>query len=223
MRQSAVTFKTKGLNFEGVVATPDVASGQTPDGKTPEANFPGIVICHPHPLFGGNMDNNVVLALAFALVEQGFAVFRFNFRGVGNSEGEHTKGEKEHEEAQGALDFMRAWKQVDSDRLGILGYSFGTGVILGSAALQKRPKVFAFISPSIERLRSSPLQKDKRPKLIITGNRDKLVEAEGLQEVLDSFVRPLEYHVIDGANHFWMGMESQVVGPVSQFFQKNLM
>ena len=212
MRQSAVTFKTKGLNFEGVVATPDDA-----DDKVP-----GVVICHPHPLFGGNMDNNVVLAVAFALVEQGFAVLRFNFRGVGNSEGEHTKGEKEHEEALGALDFMRAWQQVDSDRLGILGYSFGTGVILGSPALQKRPRVFAFVSPSIERLKSTPLQKDKRPKLIITGNRDKLAGAEGLQAVLDSFVQPPEFHVIDGADHFWMGMESQVVAPVSQFFLQNL-
>ena len=217
MRQSAVTFKTKGLSFEGVVATPEDADGQTPNGK-----FPGVVICHPHPLFGGNMDNNVVLAVAFELVEQGFAVLRFNFRGVGNSEGEHTKGEKEFEEALGALDFMRAWQQVDNDRLGILGYSFGTGVILGSTALQKRPKVFAFVSPSIERLKSTSLQKDKRPKFIITGNRDKLAGAEGLQAVLDSFVQPPEFHVIDGADHFWMGKESQVVGPVSQFFLKNL-
>ena len=217
MRQSAVTFKTKGLNFEGVVATPDDSEGKTPDGK-----FPGVVICHPHPLFGGNMDNNVVLAVAFALVEQGFAVLRFNFRGVGNSEGEHTKGDKEFEEALGALDFMRAWQQVDRDRVGILGYSFGTGVILGSPALQKRPKVFGFVSPSIDRLKSTSLQKDKRPKFIITGNRDKLAGAEGLQAVLDSFVQPPEFHVIDGADHFWMGKESQVVGPVSQFFLENL-
>ena len=217
MRQSAVTFKTKGLNFEGVVATPDDA-----DGKTPEEKIPGVVICHPHPLFGGNMDNNVVLAVAFELVKQGFAVLRFNFRGVGNSEGEHTKGEKEFEEALGALDFMRAWQQVDGNRVGILGYSFGTGVILGSPALQKRPKVFAFVSPSIERLKSTSLQKDKRPKFIITGNRDKLAGAEGLQEVLDSFVQPPEFHVIDGADHFWMGRESQMVPLVSQFFLENL-
>ena len=214
MRQSAVTFKTKGLNFEGVVATPEV--------ETPDSRFPGVVICHPHPLFGGNMDNNVVLAVAFELVEKGFAVFRFNFRGVGNSEGEHTKGEKEYEEALGALDFMQAWKEVDSERLGIVGYSFGTRVILGSPALQKQPKVFAFVSPSIEALTSTALQKNKRPKFIITGNKDKLVGAEGLQGVLDSFVQPPDFQVIDGADHFWMGRESQMVGPVSQFFIENL-
>ena len=58
VRQSAVMFKAKGLNFEGVVATPEGVEGP----------FPGVVICHPHPLFGGNMDNNVVLSVAYALV-----------------------------------------------------------------------------------------------------------------------------------------------------------
>ena len=85
LRQSAVSFKTEGLTFEGVVAQPD-------DGSGP---WPGVVICHPHPLHGGSMDNNVVLALALGLVEEGFVTLRFNFRGVGGSEGEHTKGEKE--------------------------------------------------------------------------------------------------------------------------------
>ena len=110
MRQSAVTFKAKGLNFEGVVATPDADGGP----------YPGVVMCHPHPLFGGNMDNNVVLAVTFELVQQGFATLRFNFRGVGNSEGEHTKGELEYQEVLGALDFMKAWKGVDGGTLGLI-------------------------------------------------------------------------------------------------------
>ena len=102
MRQSAVSFKAKGLNFEGIVATPDDVSGP----------IPGVVICHPHPLFGGNMDNNVVIAVSFSLVEQGFATIRFNFRGVGNSDGEHTKGEQEYQEVLGPLSCSRpgqAW------------------------------------------------------------------------------------------------------------------
>ena len=81
MRQSAVSFKTEGLTFEGVITQPDEGSGP----------WPGVVICHPHPLHGGSMDNNVVLALAMGLVEEGFVTLRFNFRGVGGSEGEHTE------------------------------------------------------------------------------------------------------------------------------------
>jgi len=212
MRQSAVTFKAKGLNFEGVVATPDADGGP----------YPGVVMCHPHPLFGGNMDNNVVLAVTSDLVQQGFATLRFNFRGVGNSEGEHTKGELEYLEVLGALDFMKAWKGVDGGVLGLVGYSFGSSVILGSAAVQKRPKVFALISPPLRALESTPLKKDRRPKLIISGDQDKLVQSEQLQPVLESFSHPPALKVVEGADHFWGGKESQVVGQVSRFFVENL-
>ena len=78
MRQSAVSFEADGLTFEGVVAQPDEGTGP----------WPGVVICHPHPLHGGNMDNNVVLALALGLAQEGFVTLRFNFRGVGGSQGE---------------------------------------------------------------------------------------------------------------------------------------
>lgn len=212
MRQSAVTFKAKGLNFEGVVATPDANGGP----------FPVVVMCHPHPLFGGNMDNNVVLAITSELVQQGFATLRFNFRGVGNSEGEHTKGELEHQEVLGALDFMKAWKDVDGGTLGLVGYSFGSSVILGSAQVQKRPKVFALISPPLRALEATPLKKDKRPTLIISGDRDKLVQSEGLQPALDSFSHPPVLKVVEGADHFWGGKESQLVAQVSRFFVENL-
>lgn len=212
MRQSAVSFKAKGMNFEGIVATPD-------DVGSP---VPGVVICHPHPLFGGNMDNNVVIAVSFALVEQGFATVRFNFRGVGNSEGEHTKGELEHQEVLGAFDLMKAWPNVDGGKLGLVGYSFGTSVILGSSAVQKKAKSIALVSPNIRALSDTPLKKSKTPTMIITGSRDKLVEAEDLQANLDAFARSPRYEVVNGADHFWGGLERQLVGPVTEFFAESL-
>ena len=212
MRQSAVSFKAKGLNFEGIVATPD-------DVGSP---VPGVVICHPHPLFGGNMDNNVVIAVSFSLAEQGFATIRFNFRGVGNSEGEHTKGEKEHEEVLGAFELLKAWPGVDGRKLGLAGYSFGTGVILGNAAVQKKARAIALISPNIRGFPDTPLKKSKTPTLIVTGSRDKLVEAEDLQTNLDAFARPPDFQVVDGADHFWGDMERLMVGPVVEFFAENL-
>ena len=212
MRQSAVSFKAKGMNFEGIVATPD-------DVGSP---VPGVVICHPHPLFGGNMDNNVVIAVSFALVEQGFATIRFNFRGVGNSDGEHTKGELEHQEVLGAFDLMKAWPSVDGGKLGLVGYSFGTSVILGSSAVQKKAKSIALVSPNIRALSDTPLKKSKTPTMIITGSRDKLVEAEDLQANLDAFARSPRYEVVNGADHFWGGLERQLVGPVAEFFGENL-
>lgn len=212
MRQSAVSFKAKGMNFEGIVATPDDVG----------SSVPGVVICHPHPLFGGNMDNNVVIALSFSLVEQGFATIRFNFRGVGNSDGEHTKGEKEHEEVLGAFELLKAWPSVDGRKLGLVGYSFGTSVILGSASVQKKAKSIALVSPNIRALTDTPLKKSKTPSFIITGSRDKLVEAEDLQANLDAFAKPPQFEVINGADHFWGGMERQAVGPVAEFFAEHL-
>jgi alpha/beta superfamily hydrolase len=212
MRQSAVSFKAKGLNFEGIVATPDDMG----------SSVPGVVICHPHPLMGGNMDNNVVIAVSFSLVEQGFATIRFNFRGVGNSEGEHTKGELEHQEVQGALDFLKAWREVDGGTIGLVGYSFGTSVILRNSSIQKRPKVFAFISPPLHALENSTLKKDKRPKLIISGDRDKLIQSEELPPVLETFSHQPDLKIVEGADHFWMGKEELLVQQVSKFFAENL-
>ena len=212
MRQSAVSFKTKGLTFEGVVAQPDDHSGP----------FPGIVICHPHPLFGGNMDNNVVLAVAFGLVEAGFAILRFNFRGVGNSEGEHTKGELESQEALAALDLLKAWPGVDGKRIGLAGYSFGTSVILGNPTLHKKASAFAFISPPLRALEGTALKKSKHPTFIISGDKDKLVQSEQLPSVLDSFSQRPECFIVPGADHFWGGYENQLVPQVGRYFAEHL-
>ncbi len=212
MRQSAVSFNDDGLSFEGIVACPSDAP----------AIVPGVVICHPHPLHGGNMDNNVVLAVSFTLAEQGIASLRFNFRGVGNSQGQHTKGEREHHEALAAFDFLQSWPGVDRRRLGLAGYSFGTRVILANPALQKRAKAIALVSPSIEALEGSPLAKDKRPSFIITGGRDKLAQSKAWPSVLDTFALRPGSHVEPSADHFWVGQEVLMAEKVAQFLSQRL-
>ena len=216
MRQSAVSFKSKGnsgdLNLEGVVAQPDGDSGP----------LPAIVMCHPHPLFGGNMDNNVVLAITFALTERGFATLRFNFRGVGNSEGEHAKGEEEGEDVLSALAMLKAWPGVDGKRIGLAGYSFGSSVVLGSASAQKKAKAMALISPPLRAVESTPLKNGKQPVFIISGDKDKLVQSDGLEPALESFKNRPECQIVEGADHYWAGFEGQLVPQVCRFFAKQL-
>ena len=212
MRQSAVSFKTKGLTFEGVVAQPE--------GYV--RSLPAVVICHPHPLFGGNMANNVVLAVSYSLVEEGFVTLRFNFRGVGNSEGEHSKGEQEGQEVLAALALMKAWPGVDAKRIGLAGYSFGSSVVLGNASLHKKARVFALISPPLRAVESTPLKKGKQPTFIITGDRDKLVQSEKLDSVLDSFSQKPELRIVAGADHFWGGHEDEMVPQVVRHFSEHL-
>ena len=211
MRQSAVSFTTEGLTFEGVVAQPD-------DGSGP---WPGVVICHPHPLHGGNMDNNVVLALALGLAEEGFVTLRFNFRGVGGSEGEHTNGEKESQEVLGALDLIKAWPDTNA-KTGLAGYSFGTSVILGHSELYGEADAIALVSPPFRAVEGTPLKDSNVPALIVTGDRDKLVDSTQLDAVLAGFSHPPQFKLFDGVDHFWYGQEARLVPEVSRFFIEQL-
>ena len=212
MRQSAVSFEVGDLTFEGVVAVPDKAV----------PSVPGVVICHPHPLRGGSMDNNVVLAVSFALADAGIASIRFNFRGVGNSQGQHTEGELEHEEAMAAIKFLRDWEGVDGSRIGLAGYSFGTGVIMGSIELQKQASAYALISPSYERLELTHLKTSPRPTFIISGDRDRLIDSPQLPGVLEAFSGPVSCEFVAGADHFWVGQEDIMAKQVVGFFEKQL-
>ena len=212
MRQSAVSFVAKGLNFEGVIAQPNERGGP----------FPGVVVCHPHPLFGGNMDNNVVLAVSFALAEQGIAALRFNFRGVGNSEWEHTKGEKEQEEVIGALELLKAWPGGEGRKLGLAGYSFGASVVLKNPSLHQKAQAFALISPPLPALESTKLRETNRPAMVIAGDRDKLVQADRLAELRESFSEPSAYHIVAGADHYWFGHEARLAPQVAEFFVEHL-
>ena len=211
MRQSAVSFQTEGLNFEGVVAQPD-------DGPGP---WPGVVICHPHPLSGGTMDNNVVLALALGLVEEGFVTLRFNFRGVGGSEGEHTKGEKEFQEVLGALDLIKSWPDTNG-KTGLAGYSFGTMVILGHSELHGEADAIALVSPPFQAVEGTTLKESEVPALIVTGDRDKLVDSTQLDAELASFRHSLQFEVFEGVDHFWYGQETRLVPEVGRFFTEQL-
>jgi len=211
LRQSAVSFEADGLTFEGVVAQPDEGTGP----------WPGVVICHPHPLHGGNMDNNVVLALALGLAQEGFVTLRFNFRGVGGSQGEHTKGERESEEVLAALELIKAWPDT-SDNTGLTGYSFGTSVILGHGELHDEANAIALVSPPMPAVEGSPLKESKVPTLIVTGDRDRLVDSTQLDAELASFSTAPEFKLFDGVDHFWYGQEARLVPEVGRFFTEKL-
>ena len=211
MRQSAVSFETEGLTFEGVVAQPD-------DGSGP---WPGVVICHPHPLHGGNMDNNLVIALALGLAQDGFVTLRFNFRGVGGSQGSHTKGESESEEILAALALIKEWPDTNVN-IGLAGYSFGTSVILGHSELYSEVKAIALVSPPFRAVEGTSLKESQIPVLITTGDRDRLVDSTQLDSELASFLNAPEFKLFDGVDHFWYGQEARLVPEVGRFFSENL-
>lgn len=207
MRQTAIAFKSKRLTLDGVLALPE--------GLTQPC--PALVMCHPHPMLGGNMDNPVVTSVCRAATEAGFASFRFDFRGVQGSEGEFTNGDAEHNDIKSALNIMRRWPGVDGKRIALAGYSFGAGVILRGLRHFKAARSLAFIAPPLSSIEESRIIKDKRPKLFVVGQHDRLVSSVELQRTLDMVREPLQFREIAGSDHSMSGREWEVADEVTGF------
>ena len=212
MRQSAIVFKSGDLKLEGVVGCPDGVAGP----------FPGVVLCHPNPRSGGDMNNNLVLSVYFALIENGFAALRFNFRGVGNSDGAHAQGEREPEDAEAALDALKGWGGVDGNRLGMAGYSFGTGVILASLSRYASARSFVLFSSAVRYLEYPGLEVDRRPMLFVCGDMDHGIPVKSLAEKVEALKQPSECRVVEGADHYWLGHEGKAAQHAVQFFNETL-
>ena len=163
------------------------------------------------------MDNPVVMALALALAEAGIATFRFNFRGVGDSQGVFSKGEEEPQDLRSALDLLKGWPGIDRKRLALVGYSFGGQVVLLGLRGYRAARALALVSPPLSSFPKSTVDRDKRPKLFLVGERDRLVEASRLQEQVAGFPVPGTVEVVPGADHSWRGLEDELTQRVTRF------
>ena len=201
-----------GLTLEAIL--------DRPQGLGP---FPAVVMCHPHPLHGGSMRNNVLYGVSQALEAAGIVSLRFNFRGVGSSSGTHTGGPGEEEDARGALAFIAAAEGIDPARVGLAGYSFGARIAMAVASKHDRLAGLAVISSTSEGLAASgDLATSLIPKFFICGDRDTSVSVEELREFVDRMPEPKELQVIPGADHVWWRSEGALGQAVARFFLKAL-
>lgn len=191
-----ITFVADGLTLEGIFDLPERP-----------APVPGLVICHPHPLHGGDMDNNVVAALARAFAGSGYAVLRFNFRGVGRSTGSYAEGIGEREDARGALACISSQPGVDSEHLILAGYSFGARVTLAVAATDPRVSGMVAVAPPMFHQDRPSLETHHGPKLFVCGDADPYCPAEALTAWVDGLPEPKRLVVIPGTDHFFVGQE----------------
>jgi len=175
-----------------------------------------VVVCHPHPLYGGTMSSNVVFGICQALAERSIAALRFNFRGVGKSGGEFGEGIAEQEDVKATLDFAIAREGIDKDRIGLAGYSFGGGVALPVAVKDERVKMLALVSPALSEGGWEALKKYAKPRFVIAGENDFVVPQEQFSKLAGDM--PEQYQVIPKADHFWGGYEAEVAEKVSRFF-----
>ncbi len=209
--EQRVTFPSGKLSLEGVLTIPD--------GKGP---FPAVILCHPHPLYGGSMDNNVVNALAAVFDRASIISFKFNFRGVGGSEGEYGQGIGEQEDVAAAITFVTTVQKTDPNRIGLVGYSAGAAFGLPIAARDTRIKALAAVSPPFTMSDFSYLKDCSKPKLFISGSRDAFIPASQLLKFCQTLPEPKECHIIEGADHFWWGYEAVLAAKIASFFSEAL-
>jgi alpha/beta superfamily hydrolase len=190
-----------------------------PEGDPP---FPGIVICHPHPQYGGEMHNNVVGALVRAALGGGVAALRFNFRGVGESEGTFDNGVGEQDDARAALNFLRSQPEIDARRIAIAGYSFGANVALRVASATEGLAAVIAVSNPTERGPKVELHL-KLPALFVTGDRDQYCDSDLLLEYRDELGDDVTVEVLPGVDHFWWGSDGRLIEIVSEFLRQRMM
>ena len=190
--EAPVTVLTAdGPRLEAAVAVPPGAGA-------------GVVLCHPHPLYGGDMDNPVVIRAAEVAREHGLATLRFNFRGVGSSTGEHGGGQAEQLDARAALDDLRHRLAPPATVL-LVGYSFGAAVSARVAA-DGGIAALGLIAPPLARLEPTGLPDVPAtlPLLVVAGSEDELCPRAALDR-LQTRMPHARLEVIDGANHFFFG------------------
>ena len=165
------------------------------------------LVCHPHPVYGGTMHNKVVFHAMKALNSCGFPVLRFNFRGFGLSEGEHSHGEGEAEDVRAALDWLEQESQLP---LIFAGFSFGAAVGVRVACPDDRVKAVIGLGLPVQPVDDRTynfdfLQSCTKPKLFVSGSRDQYGPRARIEALVSSLPEPKNLTIIDSADHFFEG------------------
>jgi uncharacterized protein len=180
------------------------------------------LVLHPHPLGGGTMHNKVVFRAASALNDSGLVTLRINFRGVGQSTGEHAQGRGELEDVRTALTYLEVNYQ-DSD-LTVCGFSFGARVGLEIGITDNRVVNLISIGTPVDKYDFNFLESCQKPILFVHGDRDEFGEVAKLKEI----VAKLEQHtqvqlsVIEAADHFFEGRLDEMKRAITEWVRRQL-
>jgi alpha/beta superfamily hydrolase len=197
--------------------------GRYQQSATP--NAPIALMLHPHPQHGGTMNNKVVYSLYQAFQRRGFSVLRFNFRGVGRSQGKFDRGEGELSDAAAALDWLQSWNQ-NAAQCWIAGFSFGAWI--GMQLLMRRPEISGFISvaPPANVYDFSFLAPCPSSGLIVQGDQDTVVPQEAVGKLIQKLSHQrgikIDYKVIAGATHFFNEHLDQLAEAVDQYLETGI-
>ncbi|TLS69197.1 alpha/beta fold hydrolase [Mariprofundus erugo] len=165
-----------------------------------DEHLPAVVICHPHPQYGGTMRNKVVYWMARAFESQGHPVLRFNFRGVEQSDGIWDGGVGEADDAAAALEWMHGMHPESS--LWLAGFSFGCYAGLQAAHADSRVERMFAVAPAVNMWSFDFLDQETRPLTVVAATADEIVPFDQLQQWGESHPA-VSFHTIAGAGHFF--------------------
>jgi uncharacterized protein len=201
MAEELIFFESEGLKIEAML---EEVQGEK-----------GVVLSHPHPLYGGTMHNNVVRALAHAYQEEGHSTLRFNFRGVEQSEGDYGNGIGEQADVQAAL------KTLGKETMDLAGYSFGAWVnALGLAKFEEAQRLI-MVSPPVSFIDFGFLEYNPKIRLVVCGSRDEIAEYKKVEKMLPKWNDQALFRVIRGADHFYSGYEEELIDVIGAFLREN--
>ncbi len=197
MNENRINFKSGELTLEGLFAL----------GTTRK----GAVLAHPHPMMGGNMRDNVLMALAEAFRDAGYSTLRFNFRGTGRSEGFFDNGIGEQEDLKSAVNFL---KSMGHEEIVLAGYSFGAWVSFRAAMTDGISDVI-LVAPPLAEMDFDFAASGSRVGLAICGDSDPFCPAGALRDHADA--NGFKMAVVEGADHFFFGRERDLIQIVSGY------
>ena len=194
-----------------------VLEGEYFNSKREEKN-PTVLLCHPHPEYGGNMNNNVVSEIFIKLVKNNIPSLRFNFRAVGKSTGKHSDGSGELSDVKACINFLLNEKKCE--RIILCGYSYGAAI--GCSAINYSSNIIGYVSISFPwdfiGAKFKELSQSTKEKLFIQGNQDTIASYENFESHYSFYHEPKKKFIIDGGDHFYRGHEKQISKEVLEFF-----
>lgn len=173
------------------------------------------LVCHPHPLYGGTMHNKVVYRAAKAALSHGFPTLRFNFRGVGESEGTFADSIGEREDVRAALDYLE--ERFPQPPICVMGFSFGAAVGLAVGATDPRVVALVGLALPTESLDFDFLANLRKPTLIVQGTLDQYSSRRKVESLFAALEGPKRLHWVEGAEHFFAGKLAEVQDVIAAF------
>jgi uncharacterized protein len=206
--ERSVTFSSRGqpsFLLEGMLHKP-----------TEVELAPIIVLCHPQPA-SSDMNDRLNIALARRIAETGMIALRFNFRGVGSSQGQQTDGRLEPLDLAGAIDYALAQPKVNSAKVCVIGHGFGAYIALLYAPFDPRIRTVVNISLPLFRAASGFPKTFERPKLFVTGEFDEICPLYKLEPFVEQLKGPKGIKVIIGARHLMHGHEEATIATILKY------